>query len=454
MAMLSAAWTVHAVNAPAAVPVQTLAKSSSTPPAADDLVVPSQPPQSPVSVSSVPAPSTDDTLSAGRAANRPAVLGSPAAGDAIPAVALAAYQRAATVIDTADHGCHLDWQLLAAIGQVESHHGSAGGNTLTPTGVATPGIFGPRLTGKHHTAKIIDTDGGGYDRDRRYDRAVGPMQFLPATWSAVGVDADGDGKRDPQDLNDAALAAAVYLCSGADDLATSAGQHAAVLRYNQSKAYVARVLSIAAAYRSAGSLPVSLRTVDAVDLGTDPTRLSSTDPAETDDSRPTGTRHSQQGTGHRHASGGLHIAAVQPDSGRAHSAAHPTTAPAKTPSPTQSATGAASPASDADLRTLCDDQIDADYPDATQDASRAAVEECVTELTGQTLDDAQAKVADVVAALAAKIAGLTGDPEVSDPPAESTPSDPTPSQTPPGSPSASPSQSSSQAAGDQPTSAD
>ena len=44
------------------------------------------------------------------------------------------------------------------------------------------------------------------------------MQFIPSTWPVVKVDADGDGKRNPQDIDDAALATAVYLCSGKDNL--------------------------------------------------------------------------------------------------------------------------------------------------------------------------------------------------------------------------------------------
>ncbi len=74
------------------------------------------------------------------------------------------------------------------------------------------------------------------------------MQFIPSTWSVVGVDADGDGQRDPQDIDDASLSTAVYLCSGYDDLATPAGQRAAVYRYNHSQAYVDLVLSITEAY--------------------------------------------------------------------------------------------------------------------------------------------------------------------------------------------------------------
>lgn len=166
----------------------------------------------------------------------------------IPSAALAAYQRAESVINSADKSCKLTWQLVAAIGRVESNHGRFGGNVLDDDGVATPGIFGIALDGKNKTKAISDTDGGQYDNDQKWDRAVGPMQFIPSTWSVVGVDADGDGQRNPQDVDDAALASAVYLCSGKDDLSTVVGQRAAVYRYNNSQAYVDLVLKIMDAY--------------------------------------------------------------------------------------------------------------------------------------------------------------------------------------------------------------
>ena len=166
----------------------------------------------------------------------------------ISAAALAAYQRAESVINSADWSCNLTWQLIAAIGRVESNHGQYAGNSLDREGVAQPGIFGPTLDGKNGTQAIMDTDGGQLDQDSVYDRAVGPMQFIPSTWSSVKVDADGDGERNPQDIDDAALAAAVFLCSGYDDLSATAGQRAAVYRYNQSQAYVDLVLSIMDAY--------------------------------------------------------------------------------------------------------------------------------------------------------------------------------------------------------------
>ena len=166
----------------------------------------------------------------------------------IPAAALAAYQRAEQVMNTADRSCHLSWQLVAAIGRVESDHGRFGGNVVGKDGVSRPGIYGIPLDGSNGTVAVSDTDGGQYDHDPVYDRAVGPMQFIPQTWSVVGVDGDGDGRRNPQDIDDAALATAVYLCSGDENLSTYGGQKAAVYRYNHSKEYVDLVIAIMNAY--------------------------------------------------------------------------------------------------------------------------------------------------------------------------------------------------------------
>ncbi|MGA8256980.1 MAG: lytic transglycosylase domain-containing protein [Nocardioides sp.] len=195
----------------------------------------------------------------------PAVIGSttrPAVGgqasqitqtsstNGIPSAALAAYQRAETVINAADAGCHLPWQLLAAVGRIESDHGRFGGSSLSSGGVAVPAIIGVALDGTRGTAVIRDTDAGVHDGDLVFDRAVGPMQFLPATWSEVGVDADDDGERNPQDIDDSALAAAVYLCADGDDLATESGRRGALLRYNHSTSYAALVLDVMRQYVS------------------------------------------------------------------------------------------------------------------------------------------------------------------------------------------------------------
>jgi hypothetical protein len=202
----------------------------------------------------------------------------------IPAAALSAYQRAEAVINSADRGCHVTWQLIAAIGRVESDHGRFGGNTLDDNGVARPGIYGIPLDGSRRTQEISDTDAGAYDKDTTYDRAVGPMQFIPSTWAVVGVDGDSDGKRDPQDIDDAALASAVYLCSGDEDLSGEAGQRAAVYRYNHSNHYVDLVLSIMEAYLEGDYLSVPNSTTSARVFLPDATRPSvGTDRGRADD---------------------------------------------------------------------------------------------------------------------------------------------------------------------------
>ena len=166
----------------------------------------------------------------------------------VPGAALSAYHRAETVINAADKGCNISWQLIAAVGRVESDHGRVNGSSLDDKGRAVPGIFGIALDGSNSTTVIRDTDAGQYDGDRKWDRAVGPMQFIPSTWSVVGVDGDSNGKRNPQDMDDAALAAAVYLCSGNEDLSAEAGRRAAIFRYNHSHDYVDLVLSSMEAY--------------------------------------------------------------------------------------------------------------------------------------------------------------------------------------------------------------
>jgi membrane-bound lytic murein transglycosylase B len=236
LALLSGAWTASLAG------TTTTASAAEEGRLPDGTTVPSEAVESPASVSApgVIAPGVP------RGSARRIVAGESTHG--IPDAALSAYQRAAQVIGTADKGCHLDWTLIAAIGRVESDHGRYGGNTLTDEGLSRPGIYGIPLDGSNGTAEITDTDAGDLDDDPVFDRAVGPMQFIPSTWSVVGVDGDGDGVRNPQDIDDAALATAVYLCSGDEDLATDQGRRSAVYRYNHSQEYVDLVLSIMQAY--------------------------------------------------------------------------------------------------------------------------------------------------------------------------------------------------------------
>ncbi|MCW2771124.1 MAG: hypothetical protein JWR27_2557 [Aeromicrobium sp.] len=166
----------------------------------------------------------------------------------IPSAALFAYRRAETLLGKADESCKLPWNLVAAIGRVESNHGRSNGNSLSADGLAQPGIYGIPLDGRNGTAKISDTDNGTLDKNSVYDRAVGPMQFIPGTWQTVGVDSDNDDKKNPQDIDDAATAAGIYLCAGSGNLSTEDGAASAVKRYNHSDSYVDLVLKISAAY--------------------------------------------------------------------------------------------------------------------------------------------------------------------------------------------------------------
>lgn len=171
----------------------------------------------------------------------------------IPATVLAAYRKAESTLGRTDPGCRLPWQLLAAIGKVES--GQAGGGRVDAHGTTLSPILGPVLNGAGF-ANIPDTDGGAYDGDRRYDRAVGPMQFIPSTWAHWGQDGNGDGRRDSNNIYDAALAAGHYLCAGPRDLSVKADLDRAILSYNHSDTYLRTVLSWLEFYRK-GIHPVA-----------------------------------------------------------------------------------------------------------------------------------------------------------------------------------------------------
>ncbi len=211
----------------------------------------------------------------------------------IPVVALVAYQRAATVATRVDESCGLSWTLLAAIGGVESDHGRYDGARLGQDGVSKPLIRGVELDGRGAVSKVADTDAGRVDGDKRWDRAVGPMQFLPSTWATLGVDADGDGIRSADDIDDAALGAAVFLCSAPGSLDTRQGMSVALHRYNPSAAYVAEVVALERQYRtgrySQPDVPVTVRAMS-------PYTLAPSGPSQ-------GDRNGQQGNGQGNSQG-------------------------------------------------------------------------------------------------------------------------------------------------------
>ncbi|MET9434110.1 lytic transglycosylase domain-containing protein [Streptomyces sp. NPDC006551] len=170
---------------------------------------------------------------------------------AVPAIVLDAYRKAEAAVARSTPSCALRWQLLAAIGQVES--AQARGGRVDRSGTTYAPIRGPRLDGNGF-ATIHDTDDGAYDGDTAYDRAVGPMQFIPSTWARWGSDGNGDGSADPHNVYDAALAAGRYLCAGGRVLSDPDDLDRAVLSYNRSREYL-RVVRSWFAYFLNGHIP-------------------------------------------------------------------------------------------------------------------------------------------------------------------------------------------------------
>jgi membrane-bound lytic murein transglycosylase B len=171
----------------------------------------------------------------------------------IPSMAMAAYRHAEQLMASSDPGCGLSWNLLAGIGRIESGH--ANGGATDAHGTATRPIYGPALDGTlPGNETIVERSSNGR---MSYAHAVGPMQFLPGTWARYAADGDGDGLADPQNLYDAALAAARYLCSGGLNLRDRSQVMSAILRYNNSIPYAQNVLGWAGAYAT-GVVPVDL----------------------------------------------------------------------------------------------------------------------------------------------------------------------------------------------------
>ncbi|MGW3491610.1 C40 family peptidase [Streptomyces sp. NPDC001054] len=176
----------------------------------------------------------------------------PSSVQGIPEVMLSAYTSAATRVRDVRPRCSgMRWSVVAGIGKVESNH--AVGRSISTEGDITPRILGVRLNGSGaggNTTSFTDTDHGALDGDTAYDRAVGPMQFLPSTWNGpTGQDGNDDGRKDPHNAFDAALGAAVYLCgTHTVDLSKPAELRKAIYRYNHSDSYVAEVSGHIRAY--------------------------------------------------------------------------------------------------------------------------------------------------------------------------------------------------------------
>ena len=175
----------------------------------------------------------------------------------ISVTALDAYLNAEVLLGETEPECGIEWWMIAGIGRIESRHGQIGGRRLAASGQTSTNIIGIALDGGPNVRAIVDTDGGGLDGDPVWDRAVGPMQFIPETWSIRGRDGNNDGVADPHNIYDAAYTTGRYLCRLSGDLTTAAGREHAYFGYNTSDDYVAEVSGHADRYREA--LDIRLR---------------------------------------------------------------------------------------------------------------------------------------------------------------------------------------------------
>ena len=238
-------------------------------------------------------PSRVPVIVTGAIDGRPVVpIGSSGAVEGIPSSVLPAYRAGAQALSLSHPNCGLTWPLLAGIGKVESSHASGG--RVDAKGTTRGRILGPVLNGGPGMATIRDTDGGRLDGDAVWDRAVGPMQFIPGTWAAFQTDGNADGVRDPHNVYDAATAAGQYLCAGGANLRDPRGLVEAVLRYNHSMEYVAIVLRWMRTYAQSavtipdrtGVIPPATTDTGNVERDVDPTHLPDTETSDLTATRP------------------------------------------------------------------------------------------------------------------------------------------------------------------------
>ncbi|MEU6511012.1 bifunctional lytic transglycosylase/C40 family peptidase [Streptomyces sp. NPDC046942] len=165
----------------------------------------------------------------------------------IPPRMLTAYNNAVQQVGKYVPKCQgMRWPILAGIAKVESNH--AIGHSITGNGDITPHILGPVLDGSGVGGNTTVYPQGN-------NRALGPFQFLPSTWASYGKDGNGDRVADPDNADDAALTAAVYLCGNGRDLTQRSQLEAAILQYNHSSEYLSNVLSWIDQYTAAAKAP-------------------------------------------------------------------------------------------------------------------------------------------------------------------------------------------------------
>lgn len=189
----------------------------------------------------------------------------PLIGGRVPIVAYEAYRSASSAAAGVTESCEVDWSILAGIAQVESRHGRIDDDhVLAADGDVEPPIRGRPLDGTRGTQTIVDTDDGELDGDATWDRAMGPLQFIPTTWRELGRDGNDDGAADPDNLYDASLTAVAHLClREPGDYGDRGELRRALIAYNASGRYADDVLRWIDRYQAGPLDEILERTEDA-----------------------------------------------------------------------------------------------------------------------------------------------------------------------------------------------
>lgn len=154
----------------------------------------------------IKSPTTDPDATAELSDNAQASAGTPMI-DGISDSTMQLYVSAA-------NSCNMPWQILAAVGRVETNHGTS--------------------------------NAAGVKSGENFAGAKGPMQFMQPTWDKYGLDANRDGEADIYNQIDSVYSAASYLC--ANGAGATDGIDNALWHYNHSDAYVSYVKETAASY--------------------------------------------------------------------------------------------------------------------------------------------------------------------------------------------------------------
>lgn len=145
------------------------------------------------------------------------------------------------------HG-HVDWRLVVPQRRQRGEQVVAHGDQHRRPNCRPFGAIPPSLPWCARRDIAGTLSPGAWCRDdARWDRAVGPLQFIPSTWRTRAADANGDGVADPDQVDDAALAAGRYLCHSGE-LTDAAAWRRAVFSFNHSDAYVDDIAGLANTY--------------------------------------------------------------------------------------------------------------------------------------------------------------------------------------------------------------